>query len=295
MRDIFVIEVICLLAVSATWGRDTVSRSEEAREGQNISLMCSNNTWNEMLYIIWKINIAGSACKVAFSNVNDVDTCNDGKKVLNTTRGETYLHIPEFSVRDEGVYQCQSAYNGGENNQDITVTIIAPPKVSSWLEWNAGSKRAVCLAEGGKPAPSISWRNTWNTSISPKNTSDPNQVKSVLVLPEDFNAENLTCAVTHPYWTHAHISTPKVHKDHLVSPDLSVPIISTVTILTCVIIMATLGGLYFKLKQRCKLRLATPADSKAQQPQDCAEEVEPYASYVQRVNSIYNSSADLFT
>lgn len=25
-----------------------------------------------------------------------------------------------------------------------------------------------------------------------------------------------------------------------------------------------------------------------------AEEVEPYASYVQRVNSIYNSSADLF-
>ncbi|XP_051997969.1 uncharacterized protein si:ch211-214p13.9 isoform X2 [Xyrauchen texanus] len=43
----------------------------------------------------------------------------------------------------------------------------------------------------------------------------------------------------------------------------------------------------------CKSKISSPAEDKPTQAPD-VEEVEPYASYIQRVNSIYNSSAELF-
>ncbi|XP_019910109.1 cell surface glycoprotein CD200 receptor 1-A isoform X2 [Esox lucius] len=322
MSNIFMIEFISLLAVSATWSQDTgvnhnisasshsfltsivttgrppiiaVTRSVVAREGQDLNLMCSNKTWNEMIYTIWKINIDGSECQVSFDNQKELNTCNDGKQMHNSTRGESYLLIPQFSVRDQGVYHCESVYKGGINSQDITVTIIAPPEVKFQLEMIEGRRVAVCLVKG-KPAASISWRNTWNSSITPQNTNDSNQVTSSLPLPEGVNTENLTCAVTHPFWNQEKMYLPTnetVEATQDTRPWLLVSI-SVVTI-TISVIMVTLGGLYFTRKHLCRIRAATPSVSKAPQPQDCVEEVEPYASYVQRVNSIYNSSAELFT
>ncbi|KAK1902561.1 Cell surface glycoprotein CD200 receptor 1-A [Dissostichus eleginoides] len=67
-------------------------------------------------------------------------------------------------------------------------------------------------------------------------------------------------------------------------------------ILTVVVIIVFLAGVLFfaqkKLWRRCKLSESSPSKSP---PTEDVEEVEPYASYVQRVNSIYNSSADLLT
>ncbi|KAJ8388399.1 hypothetical protein AAFF_G00134250 [Aldrovandia affinis] len=63
-------------------------------------------------------------------------------------------------------------------------------------------------------------------------------------------------------------------------------------------VAAILTGLFItrkhlgKLRNCCKSKISAPPPPKTPQIQD-VEEVEPYASYVQRVNSIYNSSADL--
>ncbi|XP_019910110.1 uncharacterized protein si:ch211-214p13.9 isoform X4 [Esox lucius] len=231
MSNIFMIEFISLLAVSATWSQDTgvnhnisasshsfltsivttgrppiiaVTRSVVAREGQDLNLMCSNKTWNEMIYTIWKINIDGSECQVSFDNQKELNTCNDGKQMHNSTRGESYLLIPQFSVRDQGVYHCESVYKGGINSQDITVTII-----------------------------------------------------------EGVNTENLTCAVTHPFWNQEKMYLPTnetVEATQDTRPWLLVSI-SVVTI-TISVIMVTLGGLYFTRKHLCRIRCVNPTHVK---------------------------------
>nr|XP_046217106.1 cell surface glycoprotein CD200 receptor 1-A isoform X1 [Oncorhynchus gorbuscha] len=326
MGNTWIIGFISLLAISATWSLETghnnhisvtshttppsttitstelrlhVARSEHFHLGHEVILTCCNKTWSEMIYTIWKIDRGGTVCQIS-SGVNDqpLDSCNDGKVMLNTTSGESYLRIPEFSISDEGFYYCESVYRGGSNSANIKVSVIvAPPTVSAWLEWEGSKRVAVCLAEGGKPAASISWRNTWNSTSTTAGTIKTIQnqdgsysVERRLVLPDVIPMGNLTCDVRHPSWVEVHTVTLPIPKAASI-PWLHV-IISVVTIS---VIMATLGGLYFTQKHLCRISPATPSESKAPQSQDYVEEVEPYASYVQRVNSIYNSSADLFT
>ncbi|CAB1328930.1 unnamed protein product [Coregonus sp. 'balchen'] len=109
-----------------------------------------------------------------------------------------------------------------------------------------------------------------------------------MVLPEVITTDNLTCDVRHPSWVEMHNVTLQITEGDFIH--LQQVIISMVTIS---VIMATLAGLYFTRKHLCRICPARPSESKPSQ--DYVEEVEPYASYVQRVNSIYNSSADLFT
>ncbi|KAK6309715.1 hypothetical protein J4Q44_G00195960 [Coregonus suidteri] len=315
MGNTWIIGVISLLAVSATWSFETghnnhisvishttppststtstelrihVARSEHFHLGHEVILTCSNKTWSEMIYTIWKINRGGTECLIS-SGVNDqpFDSCNDGKVMLNTTSGESYLKIPEFSISDEGIYHCESVYSGGSNSANIDVSVIvAPPTVSAWLEWEGSKRVAVCLAKGGKPAASISWRSTWNSTSTTKD--DSFRVESRMVLPEVITTDNLTCDVRHPSWVEMHNVTLQITEGDFIH--LQQVIISMVTIS---VIMATLAGLYFTRKHLCRICPARPSESKPSQ--DYVEEVEPYASYVQRVNSIYNSSADLFT
>ncbi|KAK6315120.1 hypothetical protein J4Q44_G00146490 [Coregonus suidteri] len=317
MGNTCIIGVISLLAVSATWSLETgynhnisvsshaspfltsivpldlqhgviVAKSEHFHLGNDAILKCSNKTWSEMIYTIWKINLDGIECQISSSNDNqNLNTCNDGKAMLNTSRGESYLRIPDFSNRDEGIYHCESVYKAGSYAANIDVSLIAPPSVSAWLEWEGSRRVAVCLAEGGKPAASISWSDKWNsTSTTTLNQDGVNKVESRLVLPEGIATGNLTCSVIHPSWEEVHMVTPGT----LIPWRLVIISVGTISI-----IMAILGGLYFTRKHPCKIGPKTTSESKAPQPQDYVEEVEPYASYVQRVNSIYNSSADLFT
>uniref|UniRef100_A0A4W5R719 Ig-like domain-containing protein n=1 Tax=Hucho hucho TaxID=62062 RepID=A0A4W5R719_9TELE len=281
MGKTWIIRVISLLAVSATWSLETDPRSEHFLLGNNAILKCSNKTWSEMIYTIWKINLDGIKCQISSSNDNqNLNTCNDGKAMLNTSRGESYLQIPGFSKRDEGIYHCESVYKAGSYISNIDVSLIAPPSVSAWLEWEGRRQVAVCLAEGGKPAASISWSEKKNsTSTTTLNLDGFNKVESRLVLPEGIAMGNLTCAVIHPSWEEVHMVTPET----FIPWQLVIISVGTISI------MAILGGLYFTRKHICRI------SPKAPQSQDYVEEVEPYASYVQSVNIIYNSSADQFT
>lgn len=78
-----------------------------------------------MIYTIWKIDRRGTVCQIS-SGDNDqpLDSCNDGKVMLNTTSGESYLRIPKFSISDEGFYYCESVYRGGSNSANIKVSVI---------------------------------------------------------------------------------------------------------------------------------------------------------------------------
>ncbi|XP_044072740.1 cell surface glycoprotein CD200 receptor 1-A isoform X2 [Siniperca chuatsi] len=295
MRDMMVIYAAIILFLPEAWSHPVV-RNLAFNVGSDVNLTCSDKTWNDTIFVIWtialKIMKANETCKIAFSNDGQSkDSCNDGKALRNTSSAQSYLHIPNFSNYDVGVYKCESVYTGGNEDYEIHVAITVPPSISAWLERKDNKMVAVCKAERGKPAANISWSHRGNSS-SVETLLDSHgffTVESLLELPEGMDTVNLSCAIRHPYWKREKTLVPEPKKGYI--PWLRVVLI------VVVIIVFLAGVLFFAQKKLITLRRCQQSDSSPSKspPTEDVEEVEPYASYVQRVNSIYNSSADLFT
>lgn len=282
----------------------TASRSEHFQQGSNVTIQCSNKTWSEMIYTIWEISLPDKRCHISSSDEGqNRNTCKDGKTLGNTTRGESNLHIHEFSEKDEGLYVCETVHKGGSYTANIQVSIIVRPKVYTRLETEGSRQEVVCLAERGKPAASITWINTWNSSsevIETELTSDgfytvTSRMKAEGIALDDL--KNLSCVVTHAFWMRGHTVPLNTTASPLYDPTNSMLLI-IISVVTISIVLIVFGGLYFTLRHldtiRNRFAFNTPTEESKCPPVDDVEEVEPYASYVQRVNIIYDSSADVF-
>ncbi|XP_032385666.1 cell surface glycoprotein CD200 receptor 1 isoform X2 [Etheostoma spectabile] len=279
------------ISVNSSTSSPKVVRNSVFNLGSEVNLTCSNKTWNEMMFVTWTITLKNKECRIGHTNEGRSDDfCNDGKSLQNTSSAQSYLHIPEFSNNDVGVYKCESVYTGGNDIYLIYVDITVSPSISAWLEFKDNKMVAVCKADRGKPAANISWSHAGNSSSVETSSDGFFTVESRLELLEEMDKENLSCAIRHPYWKEEHILRPKKLLKKGYSPWLG--------ILTVAVIIALLAGfLLFAQKKlttlkRCQWTETPPSKSP---PTEDVEEVEPYASYVQRVNSIYCSSADLFT
>ncbi|XP_069010124.1 cell surface glycoprotein CD200 receptor 1-A isoform X1 [Embiotoca jacksoni] len=267
--------------------------------GSDGNLTCSDKTWTETMFVIWTIQLKHKKCEISISNDGqNRDSCNDGKSLRNTSSAQSYLHIPNFSANDIGDYMCESVYSGGNENYKIHVAITVPPDISAWLEHKDNKMVAVCKAERGNPAANISWSQTGNsTPVTERNDSNGFfTVESRLTLPEGMDAKNLTCAIRHKLWAKENILEPKLKKGHP-STDWTGFLLRLCIPIVVMVIVVLVGFLVVVQKKLIILRRCQQSDislSKSPSTED-VEEVEPYASYVQRVNSIYNSSADFFT
>ncbi|KAM8749501.1 cell surface glycoprotein CD200 receptor 1-B-like isoform 1-T1 [Acanthopagrus schlegelii] len=308
MRDMMWIYAAFILLLSEAWslgpgtnhktsasfndssiGGDVV-RHSAFNEGSDVDLTCSNKTWNETLYVIWTIQLKyRNECQISSDDGGrGVDTCNDGKSLTYTSSTQSYLHIPDFTNGDEGVYKCESVYKGGSERYEINVAITVPPRTSVWFEQQDNKVVAVCKAERGKPAANILWSHAGNIS-DVKTSSEPDgffTVESRLTISEGMNTKNLSCAISHPYWREEKILELKLTKD-----------VTWLYISAAAGLVFLAAVVFFAQKKLVILRQCQQSDSSPSKtaPVEDVEEVEPYASYVQRVNSIYNSSADLFT
>ncbi|XP_077584558.1 cell surface glycoprotein CD200 receptor 1 [Stigmatopora nigra] len=248
-------------------------------KGSKVDLNCSHTT--KLVYVIWKIKLEGrKECQVGISvrTGEKSDTCNVGMWSLkNASESRYYLSIPEFSEQYVGLYKSEMAFDGGMHTCNISLSITVPPRISSWLETREDGTLAICKAEGGKPAANVTWRHVCNSS-SAETRNASNYVESHLKLQD--NDGNVTCVVKHPFWSEEKILVP-VRKTGLSF------IISCILPVICVlVVLATL--LMFIYKMHMLRRCVLSNRSKTEQT-ETSEEVEPYACYIQRVNSIYNS------
>lgn len=279
---------VALVLVSEAWGLDRVVNWTSFRQGEDVNLTCGNKTWtkDKIMYIIWTLNLKHKTCKIRSNREGDVvNNCLDHKSLRNTTEGQPVLHIPHFSSSDVGNYTCDSAYTGGAVNYIYHVNVTAPPVVSSWIEANV----AVCLAERANPAASITWSFTKNVSREDVWESDGLiSVQSFVEVSADEDMHNLSCTVSHPYWDKPRVFVPELKTSQSTYQNRPVIYITVgVSVAFCLIL------LLWGIKKLHNLRKCQKSSIKSP-PEDYVEEVEPYDSYVQRVNSIYNSSRDLF-
>ncbi|XP_061696777.1 cell surface glycoprotein CD200 receptor 1 isoform X2 [Syngnathoides biaculeatus] len=288
MRNPTGVFAVILSLLCRAWTQDSVVYLS-FNVGSEVELNCGNASWSKVMYIIWKMDLVGQKpCKVGRSSQvpgTPADICANGKALRNASEDRYYLHVPNFSERDVGLYKCEVVFQGGSRTCNISVSITVPPRISSWLERrDDDSTVAVCKAEGGKPAAAVAWRHAGNSSSVETRRSAGGffSVESNLKLPEGAgNAGNLTCVVKHPFWQGEKTLVPKFRKGFPYT---------TVLILIIFTVLVVFGTLFLLRKKKimlsCPLADSSPSVS---EPKEEVEEVEPYASYVQRVNSIYDS------
>ncbi|XP_044208963.1 cell surface glycoprotein CD200 receptor 1-B-like isoform X1 [Thunnus albacares] len=281
MREMMWIFAVIIFSVCETWGLDTgspqstlmlntsssapkvyVVRNASFNLGSDVNLTCSNEPRSEVMFVLWKIELKYKECSIAHNNDGQSeDSCNDGKSLRNTPTA-LYLHIPNFSNDDVGVYQCETVYIGGADAHMINVDITAPPSISAWLEWKGNKMVAVCKAERGKPAASISWSHLENSS-SLKTWSGSDgffTVESHLELPENMDPKNLSCTVRHTYWEEEKTLVPKLTA-------ATRPHFTMMSIRIVVIIVAVLAVILFFAKK--KLRCCGVAGRETHNPNLC--------------------------
>ncbi|XP_029113985.1 cell surface glycoprotein CD200 receptor 1-A-like [Scleropages formosus] len=278
-------------------------REEYFDLNSTVNLSCTNKKLS-VVYVMWNININNSKCIIASNTAKEEDTCNDGKVLHNITNGEVYLHIPRFTKKDEGLYHCEIASKEGSHSTEIKVYARASLNISTRLD--ADHRVAVCSATGAPPGVSISWRTSWNSTGNQNCTPNPDgtfDMESRVSLPDGVNETDLECIVTHPDWNKNH--TEILHVPSLLRILFSGPyqhLWQWIIISVCSICFLTgvLTGLYIirkhlsKIRNCCKFRFSPPPPPPSPHAtMKDVEELEPYASYVQRINSIYNSSAEL--
>lgn len=102
----------------------SVVRNQTFHLGSDVSLKCNNETWDEVLYILWNLDLGHKSCRIGFTlSGQSSDECQDGKTLRNTSSAQSYLHIPKFSENDVGVYKCEAAYKGGTEHNQYNVGI----------------------------------------------------------------------------------------------------------------------------------------------------------------------------
>ncbi|RVE57882.1 hypothetical protein OJAV_G00203590 [Oryzias javanicus] len=273
---------------SVVWSVEQANRKEVFNIGTNVILMCSNKTWNEILYVIWNITIRNHSCMISFSNdgADSVNSCKDGKSLQNTSSAQPYLYIPNFSADDVGLYMCESPYNGGSENYNINVSFTVAPKISAWLEYNGSKRVAVCRADQGNPAAKISWSPAENTSVEIIHEADGFFTVESRLSEEEY-PENLTCIIGHQLWSQNKTLVPDRNKTMAAA---KAHLALTYAGVVGVVLVILAGFVYFVLKKSHLFALCQQTNTSTSKPPvtDDVEEVEPYASYVQRVNSIYN-------
>jgi len=89
-----------------------------------VSLWCADNVtdvkWNELIFIVWNISMQGKKCYLGSETKLD-NTCNDGKRLYNTSNGVS-LFIPNISMEDEGFYYCDLSIKGGGKSVNVSVS-----------------------------------------------------------------------------------------------------------------------------------------------------------------------------
>uniref|UniRef100_A0A8C4IPK2 Ig-like domain-containing protein n=1 Tax=Dicentrarchus labrax TaxID=13489 RepID=A0A8C4IPK2_DICLA len=255
---------------SSVYHRTTISKVV----GNRVVLHCDTEPNNKLTQLTWKMN---GVNLFSFSPRKPLHTSDKAYNLsinmsLNNSESPQYaLIIERVQTSHSGNYTCEKTSNDGPYSKHWELIITVPPTISAWLERKDNMVVAVCKAERGKPAASITWSHMENLTAGEPVIDSKGffTVESRLEFLEGMNPENLSCVIRHPYWREEQIFVPKHRKGEEWIVNSAVLCVLLHTVMFCFVTPLC----FFQTED--------------------VEEVEPYASYVQRVNSIYNSSADL--
>ncbi|XP_068037146.1 cell surface glycoprotein CD200 receptor 1-A-like isoform X2 [Anomalospiza imberbis] len=234
---------------------------------------------------------AGGPCTLVYridTNMTHRTNCSDNINWTFRAGLPPALEIRQVGIAQEGNYSCETASAEGNFQKMYHLTVLAPPRLSLSCD-EQGSP--VCEAAAGKPPAQLSWLPESSSTAEEKCHDNG----TVTVLSKftacSTNVTNVTtCMVSHPAgnWSQSIACCP--------SEKTITNVFLYACIIACVLIIITLLAViyYFKLhSDRPCHRTKPPEIAPIHSQQDDMMEVEPYTTYVQKENTIYNSVSDL--
>ncbi|KAG6929526.1 CD200 receptor 1 [Chelydra serpentina] len=252
--------------------------------GASVNLTCGDISRMDLILVTWKIRPrTGNHCTLAYrtdQNKTDRTNCSERMDWKSSPDTDSALQIRQVTLTDEGCYSCETVNSGGNFNQTYTLTVLVPPELTLTCD---SKGTAVCKAAVGKPAAQISWDPNGDSRTEFENHTDGTVTVRSIYSP---NETSITCLVSHP------ASNKSISKE--------CPSDNRNTFLQYFAISAGLLGILFILALifLCKLhrgriwyKSKIPETAPTHNVQDSNEqqELEPYASYVQKENVIYNT------
>ncbi|XP_039403319.1 cell surface glycoprotein CD200 receptor 1-A-like [Mauremys reevesii] len=257
--------------------------------GSSVNLTCGDISRADLVSIVWKIRPrTGNHCALAYRmdlNKTDRTNCSERMDWKSSPETDSALWIRQVTLTEEGCYICETATSGGNLHRTYTLTVLVPPEVTLTCDSNG---TAVCKAAAGKPGAQVSWDPNGDPRTELENHTDG----TVTVLSMYSSKEtSITCLVSHPAWNTT--QSKECPSDMF---------------LQCFAICAGLLGIFFILvfiffcKLHCGSIYQTDVTHLWRTEHDCPtapthnvqdsneqQELEPYASYVQKENVIYNT------
>ncbi|XP_059680980.1 cell surface glycoprotein CD200 receptor 1-A-like [Gavia stellata] len=281
-KTLCVFVLLTITKVTRTVGFHRVS----ATVGNSPVLTCPSTS--NLTMVTWKISPkVGGPCTLGYradQNKTDRTNCSDSMNWKFRPDRDPALKIRQVGLAHEGNYTCEAVATEGNFHRTYHLTVLVPPRLTLYCDDHGNP---VCEAAAGKPAAQISW--VLESNSTPKEEGHDNGTVTVLskFTARGTNMTNTTCVVSHPAGNQRESIACRPSKNGFI---LNVSII--LCFLSIITFMAVIY--YFKLRSdRLCHKTKPPEASPAHSPQDDTMEVEPYTTYVQKENVIYNSVSDL--
>ncbi|XP_053311492.1 cell surface glycoprotein CD200 receptor 1-A-like [Spea bombifrons] len=268
--------------------KSTKETSVSVNKGDFTVLKCPDKKGQSLIVLTWKIQTVDKlTCIISYSP--DEDPFNNCSHTINVDPELGSLHINNSQLSDEGLYTCDIATGYDTLSTSTTLQVLVPPSITLKLNSNGSLD---CQAHDGNPAANIFWSPaTHNAETRKENQSNRMWTTISTYNVKNASETNVTCVVSHPAFAqNRSISMSKTGET------FSVWVVVSVMIIVFVVIISG----FFILKHRSNIRDCIRKDKQnTDSIQECstnaqdAEEVEPYASYTHKVNTIYNSRPDI--
>ncbi|KAL8190847.1 UNVERIFIED_CONTAM: hypothetical protein K2H54_062659 [Gekko kuhli] len=229
-------------------------------------------------------------------NLSDTN-CTENINWFSRPDQEYALLIKPVQIFNEGFYKCSWSIDKGTFIHEYALTVLVPPQV--FLTYGSNGT-AVCVAAAGKPAAQVSWGLKRDFSIV--NETWPNGTKTIIISTYNITSaeeNNLTCHISHPAWNNSLVLSLKSGRNGEKLKDSKMPLLYSVLgvllgiilILLFIYLSRLLYGKYDKdLMQREADTSKSPET--ISRPSIQENEMEPYATFVQKENVIYDTTFD---
>ncbi|XP_005523982.1 PREDICTED: cell surface glycoprotein CD200 receptor 1 [Pseudopodoces humilis] len=283
-KPVYVFVLLAITMVMKLAGNSTML----VTVGNSLVLNCPIKGQISMLR--WTITPkAGGPCTLVYrtdKNMTHRTNCSDNIDWKFIAGPAAALEIQQVELAQEGNYSCEVASTDGNFLTMYHLTVLAPPRLSLYCD-EQGSP--VCEAAAGKPPAQLSW--VPESIFSAEETGHHNGTVTVLskFTACSTNVTNVTsCMVSHPAgnWSQSIACCPSEKTNFFLYAG----------IITCALIIITLLAVIYYLKlhiYRPCYKTKPPEIAPIHSQQDDTMEVEPYTTYVQKENVIYNSVSDL--
>ncbi|XP_078246070.1 cell surface glycoprotein CD200 receptor 1 isoform X2 [Pogona vitticeps] len=243
---------------------------------------------------VWRIYLKnGTSCYISYKRETNSTERNCSKNMNWVSRPDQIsalrLKSPEFS--SEGIYMCSIAYARGTFIYKYNLTVLAPPEVSLTHTING---TAVCKAAAGKPAAQISWAQRGDYDTMKETLHNGTETVTSIYNTTNTNEDEVVCIISHPAWKDARILNISLGRYNERRKDATMKILySSLAGLLGILVLSLFiyAWRFFYGRQTDPTIMKSPETISARQSiQD--NELEPYATFVQVENMIYDKTGD---